>query len=208
MAKDIKAIKVKPFAWNMKPRPIRNDATKTRGLRRFPPTTTIWICASSLRPFWSEDPWYVSDVVNSATRRARCRRATSCSRITQASGGPALRSPHVLGAELLIAHASRVPAGLFQVFGSHSRSPLEPYFSPPPNGSRLSCGRRARWRKAVGRQTKRLACERPAASSACQAALGTFDPSEALASNAFRTMTLILPATVFDQRSSEVGTPP
>jgi len=45
-----------------------------------------------------------------------------------------------------------------------------------PNGSRLSCGRNARWRKAVEPQTKRLAseateffptCERPAASSAC-----------------------------------------
>jgi len=46
----------------------------------------------------------------------------------------------------------------------------------PPNGSRLSCGRNARWRKAMEPQTKRLAgeateffptCERPAASSAC-----------------------------------------
>src|SRR2546422_11290319 len=46
----------------------------------------------------------------------------------------------------------------------------------PPNGSRLSCGRRARWRKALERQKKRLAgeatqflptCARPAASSAC-----------------------------------------
>ena len=45
-----------------------------------------------------------------------------------------------------------------------------------PNGSRLSCGRRVRRRKAVERQIKRLAgeatpflptCERPAASSAC-----------------------------------------
>ncbi len=45
-----------------------------------------------------------------------------------------------------------------------------------PNGSRLSCGRNARGRKAAERQTKRLAseatrlfptCERPAASSAC-----------------------------------------
>ena len=45
-----------------------------------------------------------------------------------------------------------------------------------PNGSRLSCGRNARWRKAVERQIKRLAGEatqffptgeRPAASSAC-----------------------------------------
>ncbi len=47
--------------------------------------------------------------------------------------------------------------------------------SAPPNGSRLSCGRRTRWRKAVERQTKRLASEatqffpheRPTASSAC-----------------------------------------
>src|SRR5438067_7652870 len=48
-----------------------------------------------------------------------------------------------------------------------------------PNGSRLSCGRNGRWRKAVERQTKRLAgeatqflptCERPPASSACYAA--------------------------------------
>jgi len=48
--------------------------------------------------------------------------------------------------------------------------------SAPSNGSRLSCGRNARWRKAVGRQKERLAgeatqflptCERPAASSAC-----------------------------------------
>ena len=47
---------------------------------------------------------------------------------------------------------------------------------PLPNGSRLSCGRNGRWRKAVERQTKRLAgeatqflptCERPPASSAC-----------------------------------------
>src|SRR5438093_411018 len=46
---------------------------------------------------------------------------------------------------------------------------------PPPNGSRLSCGRNARWRKAAGRQKKRLASEgtqffpqeRPAASSVC-----------------------------------------
>ncbi len=47
---------------------------------------------------------------------------------------------------------------------------------PLPNGSRLSCGRNALRRKAVGRQKKRLAgeatqffptCERPAASSAC-----------------------------------------
>src|SRR6266480_534125 len=46
----------------------------------------------------------------------------------------------------------------------------------PPNGSRLSCGRRARWRKAVEPQKKRLGgeatelfptCERPPASSAC-----------------------------------------
>jgi len=45
-----------------------------------------------------------------------------------------------------------------------------------PNGSRLSCGRRARGRKEVELQTKRLAgeptqvfltCERPPASSAC-----------------------------------------
>jgi hypothetical protein len=45
-----------------------------------------------------------------------------------------------------------------------------------PNGSRLSCGRRARRRKAAEPQTQRLAseatqflptCERPAASSAC-----------------------------------------
>ena len=45
-----------------------------------------------------------------------------------------------------------------------------------PNGSRLSCGRKARGRKAVERQTKRLAgeatqffltSERPTASSAC-----------------------------------------
>ena len=44
------------------------------------------------------------------------------------------------------------------------------------NGSRLSCGRNAQWRKAAQRQTKRLASEttqflptreRPAASSAC-----------------------------------------
>src|SRR2546430_17200901 len=32
--------------------------------------------------------------------------------------------------------------------------------TPPPNGSRLSCGRRARGRKAVEPQTKRLARER------------------------------------------------
>src|SRR5436190_9063042 len=47
---------------------------------------------------------------------------------------------------------------------------------PPPNGSRLSCGRSARRRKELEPQTKRLAseatqflrtCERPAASSAC-----------------------------------------
>src|SRR6266705_3325106 len=46
----------------------------------------------------------------------------------------------------------------------------------PPNGSRLSCGRKARGRKAVERQIKRLggeatqflhACARPSASSAC-----------------------------------------
>src|SRR2546422_5381958 len=45
-----------------------------------------------------------------------------------------------------------------------------------PNGSRLSCGRNARWRKAVERQKKKLAGEatqifltgeRPSASSAC-----------------------------------------
>jgi len=45
-----------------------------------------------------------------------------------------------------------------------------------PNGSRLSCGRNARGRKAAERQKKSLAgeatqffltCERPAASSAC-----------------------------------------
>ena len=29
----------------------------------------------------------------------------------------------------------------------------------PPNGLRLSCGRRTRWRKAAERQTKRLASE-------------------------------------------------
>jgi len=47
---------------------------------------------------------------------------------------------------------------------------------PPPNGSRLSCGRNARRRKVVDRQIKRLAseaaqfflaCERTPASSAC-----------------------------------------
>ena len=38
--------------------------------------------------------------------------------------------------------------------------------------------------------------------------LGTFEPSEALASNAFLTITLMFPATVLDQRSSEVGMPP
>ncbi len=45
-----------------------------------------------------------------------------------------------------------------------------------PNGSRLSCGRNARWRKAIEPQVKRMASEatqflptreRPAASSAC-----------------------------------------
>jgi len=49
-------------------------------------------------------------------------------------------------------------------------------YTPLSNGSRLSCGRHARGRKAVERQTERLAgeatqlfltCERPAASSAC-----------------------------------------
>src|SRR2546429_6480842 len=54
-----------------------------------------------------------------------------------------------------------------------------PFFVQLPNGSRLSCGRHARGRKAVERQTKRLAgeatqflltCERPPASSACYAA--------------------------------------
>jgi len=47
--------------------------------------------------------------------------------------------------------------------------------APRPNGSRLSCGRDGRVRKAVQRQTKRPArevtqffpLERPAASSAC-----------------------------------------
>src|SRR6266567_1215889 len=48
--------------------------------------------------------------------------------------------------------------------------------SAPPNGSRLSCGRSTRGRKAVEPQTKRPAseatqffpaCERPPASSAC-----------------------------------------
>ena|SRR5438105_664594 len=47
--------------------------------------------------------------------------------------------------------------------------------APLPNGSRLSCGRNDRWRKAVEPQTKRHAGEatqffpqeRPAASSAC-----------------------------------------
>jgi len=48
--------------------------------------------------------------------------------------------------------------------------------SAPSNGSRLSCGRNDRGRKAAERQTKKLAsegtqffptCERPAASSAC-----------------------------------------
>ena len=52
-------------------------------------------------------------------------------------------------------------------------------WKPRPNGSRLSCGRNARRRKAVQRQKQRLAgeatqflptCERPAASSACWAA--------------------------------------
>ena len=47
---------------------------------------------------------------------------------------------------------------------------------PPSNGSRLSCGRNARRRKAVEPQIRRLAsdatqlfptCERPPASSAC-----------------------------------------
>ena len=47
---------------------------------------------------------------------------------------------------------------------------------PRPNGSRLSCGRRVRGRKAVERQTKRLGgeateffltCERPPGSNAC-----------------------------------------
>src|SRR5712691_9913073 len=47
----------------------------------------------------------------------------------------------------------------------------------------------------------------PPVSSACYA-LGTFEPSVALAWNAFRTMTLMLFATVVDQRSSEVGMPP
>src|SRR5207245_1383468 len=46
----------------------------------------------------------------------------------------------------------------------------------PPNGSRLSCGRNACWRKALESQRKRVAgeatqffrtCERPPASSAC-----------------------------------------
>ncbi len=53
---------------------------------------------------------------------------------------------------------------------------MNPNTAAPPNGSRLSCGRRTRWRKAVERQTKRLAGEatqflptggRPTASSAC-----------------------------------------
>ncbi len=48
--------------------------------------------------------------------------------------------------------------------------------SMPPNGPPLSCGRNAWGRKAVERQTQRLAgkatqflpaCERPAGSSAC-----------------------------------------
>ena len=50
-----------------------------------------------------------------------------------------------------------------------------PMLEVPPNESRLSCGRNARWRKAVERQKQRLAGEatqffsreRPTASSAC-----------------------------------------
>src|SRR5207249_1459966 len=57
----------------------------------------------------------------------------------------------------------------------------EPTDNAQPNGSRLSCGRGTRWRKAVEPQTKRLdgeatqllpTCERPTASSACSAARG------------------------------------
>ncbi len=55
-----------------------------------------------------------------------------------------------------------------------------------PNESRLSCGRNARGRKEPERQTKRLAgeatqffltCERPAASSACYAAVRDLLPA-------------------------------
>src|SRR5437867_12721733 len=64
-------------------------------------------------------------------------------------------------------------------FGDRVHKNLVPMRNPsaaPPNGSRLSCGRKARGRKAVEPQTKRLAgeatqflptCQRPAASSAC-----------------------------------------
>jgi len=52
---------------------------------------------------------------------------------------------------------------------------MNPNNAAPPNGSRLSCGRHGRRRKALERQTKRLASEatqflphgRSPASSAC-----------------------------------------
>src|SRR2546427_5520656 len=80
------------------------------------------------------------------------------------------------------AHEKGVPydrrlANLAQRFGALRLRRLSAhriYLEPPPNGSRLSCGRNARWRKAVEPQIKRLAGEatqffrqqRPAASSA------------------------------------------
>ena len=67
-------------------------------------------------------------------------------------------------------------ASVIALYGSHEGSPIPVEAKLRPNGSRLSCGRSARGRKAVERQTTRLAgeatqflptCERPTASSAC-----------------------------------------
>jgi hypothetical protein len=59
--------------------------------------------------------------------------------------------------------------------GSRASFEVDPFLGPPPNGSRLSCGRNAWGRKEVeqlielDREATQFfpTCERPSASSAC-----------------------------------------
>jgi len=65
-------------------------------------------------------------------------------------GGPNARPAALESGAHLLAH--RLPASAPRHMEMNS-------FHGLPNGSRLSCGRNTRWRKAAERQTKRLARE-------------------------------------------------
>ena len=106
-------------------------------------------------------------VVDCPGERLGCERTAPIGRAEQSEYGRGVEAPTIRG------QAER--ATLADASIENPWAPVKEVLARP-NGSRLSCGRSARRRKMVERQTKRLGseatqffltCERPPASSAC-----------------------------------------